>query len=388
MTTDEDLIELIENLRDAASRSLKNDHLAEDQPVIWEVAAPLTEAMDKHPEFAQPFNKFFLGKQIGLLNQHQSINLLRYAVRHGATEALAWYRRVWATETTKMRVVGQVFGLFVDKRHRLSNGVTLLPVSHLPDSSNSLLLKQSVNSGLGAHFPAAVMFEVSDVRNEHNSDSSRRFVEIAQIMRKTITAFVLAGEASPVMAECWQEFVDPDLEAAEYSRSWMRSFDEGQVPSFGMHVTHAGLDWVEKYLQLPADVANACDVPIARLSLANRRVSAGDKAIDGSICLEALLSGRSRGELTHRLSVRLALLLGRSLEERQQIARKARDFYQLRSNVVHGSSPKKEAASHEIARHGISLCLAALRAIVTRAQVPDPELWELTGGPPWNRYVE
>lgn len=388
MTTDKDLIELMEKLREAAERSLLSDYVAEGHPSLWEVAQPLSKAMDSHAEFAQPFSKFFLGKQIGFFNLNQSLNLLRYAARNGAAEALAWYRRVAATESTKMRVVGQVFGLYVGERHTFTNGVTLLPISDLPDSPNSLLLKKSRDTGLGYIFPAAVMFELDGVRNEPNVDGQRRFLEISETMRRTVAAFVLAGESSPIVAESWQEFVDPDLEAAEHGRTFMKSFDEGQVPSFGMNVTQQALDWVEMYLQLPAAVVDACDVPLTRLSLANRRVSAGDKAIDGSICLEALLSGRSRGELTHKLSVRVALLLGRSLDERRQIAKKVRDFYALRSNVVHGSARNKEMTNDEVATNGLSLCLAVLREVVTRGQVPDPELWELTGGPSWNRYVE
>jgi hypothetical protein len=135
------------------------------------------------------------------------------------------------------------------------------------------------------------------------------------------------------MAETWQEFADPDLNAAEFGASWMSNQGEGRLPIVSENVTDEMLDWVEKYLELPSEVANACDVPLARLNLARRRVGSGDKAIDGSVCLEALLSGRSRGELTHRLSVRVALLLERSLDERQKIAEKVRKFYALRSEV-------------------------------------------------------
>ncbi|RVI59071.1 HEPN domain-containing protein [Sinorhizobium medicae] len=388
MTTDEELTELIEKLRETAALSLQIDRVAQGHPVIWEVAAPLHEAIDRHPDFAQPVTKCFLGKQISF-EVNPSVILLRYAARNGAAETLAWYRRVAAIESTKMRVVGQVFGLHVHKRHTFSNGVTLLRISDLPDSPNSLLLKQSIDSGLGYQYPAAVMFELNEVRNEHDTDDSRRgFLEVSEIMRKTVGAFALAGDAYPTLAESWQEFVDPDLEAAETGRSFMRSFDEGQLPAFGMNVTQQALAWVEKYLQLPGTVASACDVSIARLNLANRRVSAGDKAIDGSICLEALLSGRGRGELAHRLSVRVALLLGRSLEERQQIAKRVRAFYELRSNLVHGNVLKNEMRNEQIAMDGLSLCLAAIREVVMRAEVPDPELWELTGGPPWNRYAE
>lgn len=392
MANDKDLVKLIEKLREPAARSFQHEYVApNDRPndvlSIWDVAKPLMDAMNMHPEFAKPSSKFFLGKQLAFFNREQSTNLLRFAVHNGAAEALAWYRRINATESAKMRVVGQVFGLFLRECHTFTNGVTLLPVSKLPDSPNSLSLKKPIYLGPGTRFPVAVMVELDDVKNEDHTIGHERFLEISEMMRRTITAFVLAGDAAPAMAESWQEFVDPELEAAEFGRGWMRSFDEGQLPNHGANVTDESLNWVEKYLQLPPAVATACDVPLARLNLANRRVSSGDKAIDGSICLEALLSGRSRGELTHRLSVRVALLLGHSLDERQKIAKKVRDFYALRSNVVHGNAGNKETTSRKVADEGLALCLAALREIVTHAQLPDPELWELTGGPLWNRYT-
>lgn len=142
---------------------------------------------------------------------------------------------------------------------------------------------------------------------------------------------------------------------------------------------------VETYLGLPLEVAEACDVPLARLNLARRRLSPGDKAIDGSICLEALLSGKSSEGLTHKLAVRAALLLGSTLLERQAIDQKVRRFYRLRSQVVHGAANGNDAKAREAAEAGLKICASAIRAVVKSATKPDPEVWELTGGPAWNR---
>jgi hypothetical protein len=392
MTTDEELITLINRLREPAARAFHYEYAAnqnrpKDVQAVWEVAKPLKAAMDGHPEFAEPFSKFFLGKQIAFFNSHQSINVLRVAQHKGGVEALAWYRRVITTNCARMRVVGHVHGLLVERRHLFSNNVTLLPVLELPDSPNSLYLKQPQAPRPGMEFPAAVMVELQNIESEPSDVGHKRSPEISEKMRKTIAAFVLSDDAAPTLAETWQEFADPELAFAEHGVVWMSSRHEGRLPSHPANVTDEMLNWVETYLSLSPDVANACEIPIARLNLARRRIAPGDKAIDGSVCLEALLSGRGRGELTHRLSVRAALLLGRSLDERQKIAEDSRKFYKLRSDVVHGSSSKKDAADHEIAREGLLLCLAVLRSVVTSAQVPEPELWELTGGPAWNRYV-
>jgi hypothetical protein len=190
------------------------------------------------------------------------------------------------------------------------------------------------------------------------------------------------------MGAAWQEFVDSEIEAAEFGLTWMSSRHEGRHSIHPAEMTDEMIESVEKYLGLPPDVSDACDVSLARLNLARRRLSPADKAIDGSVCLEALLSGKARGELTHRLSVRTALLLGASLAERTEIAEKIRKFYQLRSDAIHGSVDKKPEMNRRIADDGLKLCLFVVQAVIKSREVPQPEVWELTGGPPGNRFIE
>lgn len=79
-------------------------------------------------------------------------------------------------------------------------------------------------------------------------------------------------------------------------------------------------------------------IPIARLSQSLLELNPTDKVIDLGICLEALLLHDlpdDRGELSNRLSMRGAWLLGQSVDERlktQSILKKA---YNMRSRAVH-----------------------------------------------------
>lgn len=393
MTSDIDLIRLLEGQRDLAKQAFQNEYTPraaapEDAPSVRDVAAPVRVLMDEHPDFAEPRSHFFLGKQLGFFNHHQAVNLLRVSLVSGGAGALEWYRRVLATKKTQIRIVAEIYGLFVKETLQLSNGVKLLPISNLPDSPNSLFLKQPFYLRPGLVFSAAAMVEVGEVEAEEDHERGHaRFLELSDMMRKTVIAFVLSERAAPTMAAGWQEFVDRDMEAAEFGRTWMNSRHEGRHADHPVEISAEMIEWVEKYLSLPSEVADACDVPLGRLNLARRRVLPGDKAIDGSVCLEALLSGKARGELTHRLSIRTALLLGRSLTERTEIAEKIRKFYQLRSDVVHGGIGKKQATD-QVAEQGLKLCLSALQAVIESREVPQPEVWELTGGPPGNRFIE
>lgn len=392
MNLDEDLIDLIEELHEPASRSFAYQHVSArerpaDVPDIWELAERLQACLDAHPDFSKASDKFFLGKQLSF-STHQSVNLLRVAQERGAAKAIDWYRRVIRITCAKMRVVAEVQGLQMQDCHTFSNGIKLLPAAKLPDSANSLVLKRTDYIRMEMHWPTAVMFELDDVEEEHSDIGHERFLEMAEKMRKTVTAFVLSDDAAAVMGAFWAEFVDPELQAAEFGRMWQDSRHEGRFPNAPANVTEEMLNWVEKYLQLPAEVSKACDIPIARLNLARRRLTPEDKAMDGCICLEALLSGDGSGDLTHRLSVRTALLLGRSLDERQKIADQVKRFYNFRSRVVHGGASKSGKENEKAVNAGISLCRDAIRAVVLSGQRPIPQSWELSGGPPWNRYSE
>ena len=197
---------------------------------IWDISQPLSVAMNAHPEFAEPFSKFFLGKQVGFFNNHQAINLLRVAASSGASEALALYRRVMTTEQTSLRIVAEVYGLWVQRAHTFSNGVTLLPVDELPDSPNSSLLKQPMPVGRGIVFPAAVTISTEASADDDHEAGHARYLQIAEKMRKTITSFALSDAASPVMTTAWIEFVDGDLEKAEIGRMWTSSRHGGATP--------------------------------------------------------------------------------------------------------------------------------------------------------------
>jgi hypothetical protein len=61
--------------------------------------------------------------------------------------------------------------------------------------------------------------------------------------------------------------------------------------------------------------------------------------------LEALLLNDSKSELTYRLSMRVAYLLGTNDETRKRLFRDVKEFYDLRSTIVHGSQIKPKHQS-------------------------------------------
>jgi hypothetical protein len=61
-----------------------------------------------------------------------------------------------------------------------------------------------------------------------------------------------------------------------------------------------------------------------------------DKIIDYMIGLEALYLSENPGELAYTLAHRLSILLSQDKKERQELFKKTRESYRLRSRIVHG----------------------------------------------------
>jgi hypothetical protein len=84
--------------------------------------------------------------------------------------------------------------------------------------------------------------------------------------------------------------------------------------------------------------------PFASLELAFDLYAREDfedvEIVNSLTALEALLLNDSKNELTYRLSMRVAHLLGTDDDDRKRLFRDIKEFYDLRSTIVHGSQIK------------------------------------------------
>lgn len=394
MSDDAQFLECLDTLAERARpdferMSAPNGGDSKTNARLHTAAESLKKEMEARAEFIPQYNIFFCGKQLVLDTSFQSMNLLREAAYRGGAEALLWYRKVRATRRTPIRIMGEVRGLKMTAPHSFSNGVTLSPISNVPNSCRPKRLYNLSASSPEDLVLTVVSFDVGDVDAGDSDEGHGEYLRISEMMQRTVSAFVLGGETTPTMTTTWQEFTDPDLQRAEFGFVSMMSKHEGRHAQFPADATGKTTEWVERYVDLPEEVTKHIDVAIERLNLARRRMKPGDKAIDGCICLEALLSGRgAQSELTHRISLRTALLLGRTVQDRKDIYKRVKRFYDLRSKMVHGQVSGAQTKYEPIATDGLSLCLDALRAVVQAGAKPQPEEWEFAGGPLQYRYEE
>jgi hypothetical protein len=413
MVDDQSIITEIERLRDPAQRLFELEanfvqYTKEERDKEFEewkrisgcndvrsFTRPILVLLRQHPILGKlPDPRFFGSKQLLLSLHFQLDNILRVAIEQGAEAAVAWLHRVANIETADLRLITEVHGLETDEQHTVRNGVKLMPLDKLPPSQNARSAVAAYNNpllwmGHPINFlmlPIAAMLLVPQVPARGDS-RSKTVDDASQELRRTILAFTLASKhAAPVPGTSWIEFVDPDLARAEVGRMYMGATFEGTLPQVApTGITSDALMWVDRYLQLRPEVKNACDVAIERLNLARRRRSPGDQAIEGGICLEALLLGDSSGqEITYKLKLRAALLLASTLQERRKIVKIVNAFYDLRSKTVHGQRPKAKGLDRDalIAERGLEICAKALGEIVQRNRKYVPQDWELSGGEP------
>jgi hypothetical protein len=79
---------------------------------------------------------------------------------------------------------------------------------------------------------------------------------------------------------------------------------------------------------------------LRRFDSASSRYEHEDSPIDLWIAFEALLLSDSNIELSYRVSLRIAALVGTGPNERGKVFKQARDSYKCRSEVVHGVATK------------------------------------------------
>jgi Apea-like HEPN len=313
----------------------------------------------------------------------QSRNLVSVAFDRGPEGALAWLRTIYSVSVADIRFVAEVYGLQIEHQQSLSNGVALMPLEHLPLSANaSALIAQFQTIPPPSHRPTFPPIGATLVVSNVKASSQPNNVSIHRDkLERSIKAFTLVNEARPVIGIVWFEFVDPDPALADFGRMWSMPMYEGTVsPISRPQVDDAALAEVERYLLLSDNIRKICDVAIDRLNLARRRRSPGDQAIEGAICLEALLGDNDNRELTYKLRLRSALLLETTLENRRQVKKAVDRFYNLRSRTVHGRSHHDDHNDHQIAKEGLTICARVLGKIVERNEMPVPQDWELKGG--------
>ena len=139
-----------------------------------------------------------------------------------------------------------------------------------------------------------------------------------------------------VRVEKWMEDLDPDVRFGWTSgRSWMN--DWWRENDFSEDSANTFLALVRAWPLYRGDRDHLALAMrrLAALSSRGGRFGTGDRILDTAIALETTYSLDS-SEITFKLATRAGFFLGIDGDERMEIFRKVKDFYDARSALVHG----------------------------------------------------
>jgi len=135
---------------------------------------------------------------------------------------------------------------------------------------------------------------------------------------------------------------------------------------------------VSGFLAVDGTLRARLRVSLQRLNQSIRRLSAGDKAMELSIALEALLA-EGATENTYKVGLRAALLAGGDHQQRVQNRATVSAVYELRSAVVHkGLAPdtvkvkrKGHIASTTVVGEAAAVTATVIRRVISARTLPD-----------------
>jgi hypothetical protein len=118
----------------------------------------------------------------------------------------------------------------------------------------------------------------------------------------------------------------------------------------GLGEYHLGKDEIDEFVEFWKEIGEVIvgkqyrchdylTIVLKRLNLGSEERDLENKLIDFFVAFEALFLLEA-SELSYRLALRTATLLGDSYQERREITNFMRDAYVLRSQIVHGKTPK------------------------------------------------
>jgi hypothetical protein len=121
--------------------------------------------------------------------------------------------------------------------------------------------------------------------------------------------------------------------------------------------------------ELPPKKLKTYNLALGRFASTFTRARPEDRILDSWIGLEALLLDE-HDELSYKISMRLAALIGHTPDERMAIFTEARKSYRARSRIAHGSSQSDVVAAADSARELLRRALVSWMAEDAR-RLPD-----------------
>lgn len=331
--------------------------------------------------------------------------LLHRAKASGCTtEAITWLQRVIAADNSNVSLVETLWGLSIHEPLQLTETIQLLPIAKLPESAQKGFFTPGADKGIKRSWTVPRI--VSDAPGGalvgklklqcavQKYGAGQKYWEKLAPDKDAIAALknefhdislimTLAGPSPVIGTAIWMEYEDPDLKFyGDFLNTWVtRSIEV--VPLTGQHRDSKDAikipTMLSEFHKLNTKTKLQVRVALERFSLALRRGSLGDIAIDLAIALESLTGGNETNEVTHKVTTRTTRMLGGDAKERNRIRDIVKATYHYRSSMVHnGQQPKglrnicgSKVDARVILTQAVSICADLIKKILHDGTIPD-----------------
>jgi Apea-like HEPN len=341
--------------------------------------AKFQTSLIKDPSLHIFFSGLIEGQYTGTLLQDHVLPLviIRAALREGEPERIiAEHREFAARRVSPLRNYFAVGGCRVDQAIQIRPRLRLIPWSDVPGSRTKRKFSGLNTGGLmgptelivPTPVAAGCAIEIDPQEDVKllSDDQSQWYQRTEDTLRNLKNAADRDETARDVVRCIFLLTLFP----TDIIGSWHEPTDAAARRLFGGNLTYGrtlfelAMNWPpdtplegsivrDRYLEFARLVPNMRDVlrhAIDRLNWAKRRDSVVDRAIDLGIALEMLLLHdiKPKSELSFRLAINGAKLLGGSSSKQKDAFRILRKAYELRSNAVHeGQLDAKNVANSQ-----------------------------------------
>lgn len=305
-----------------------------------------------------------------------------------ATEGLARYADKRKFPVTEVVVL---VGVLPEHRVTLGSGIDLVPISDLPLSPQTEMLRARNTVSFGGPDPSgsaallyalevpvvhsnAASFETMRARLWEEREARQAELDDARLVLSAV------GPCAPRTLISW-EAIPAWVPLSDRAAGWGTPLPDAEsfsVEPLDSRALELASELVQSFKRLGQKDSDRVRIALHRLNLSLRKVRPVDRAIDLGICLESLFlsdTGSGSGELKFRMRLRAARYLGLNADEREQIYDFVGELYDLRSEAVHSGRLKKDEGSlgiRDALQKGTNLGAKTLQRVI-REGFPD---WE------------
>ncbi len=375
------LIPLLESVKYLGSKNYKqNDKLSD---MLYE-AEKNSEKAD--PKLVSIFNEVKKHDELSIFNNSMEVigngasrvyysSLIYWLITRSSIEsveiAIQDLKKYLSKEKIPFLNISAISGLKIEKSCNLANGIQLIPWDSFPDSYSKEFINSEFRRVEPFHFPSAVLVKECFIKLSHiyvSQDKKNKYWQTNSFaeLHDALLCISLVGPVSPYIVINWWHppewapilgvnFSGPSNELMPLHRNWAL---EGFIIAQKLHKAFIGLSDKDK---------SAIRISMERLSLAMRRISLVDAAIDLGIALESIFLNDTRAELKFRLRLRASRFLESNFKKRKELYEVFGNLYELRSTAVHsGKLPKefKKKPIKEILDEGFYVTAKAISKII------------------------